>query len=50
MMHKFHELLREADIDKNHMVENQTDFHTAICFLVGIQIYYIEFFQKFYLI
>ena len=49
MMHKFHELLREADIHKNHMVENQTDFHTASCFLVDIQIYYIEFFQKFYL-
>ena len=35
MMHKFHELLREADIHKNQMVENQTDFHTASCFLVA---------------
>ena len=51
MMHKFHELLRKADINKNQIVENQTDFHTASCFLVDIQIYYyIEFFQKLYLI
>ena len=34
------ELLREADIHKNQMVENQTDFHTASCFLVDVKIYY----------
>ena len=39
MMHKFHELLAEIDINKNQMVENNTDFHTATCFLVDIQIY-----------
>ena len=39
MMYTFHELLRKADIDKNQMVENQTDFHTASCFLVDIHIY-----------
>ena len=51
MMNKFHELLIEADIHKNQMIENQTDFDTASCFLVDIQIYYfIEFFQKLYLI
>ena len=50
MMHKFHELLKEVDIDKNQMVENQTDFGIARCFLVDIRIYYyIEFFQKFHL-
>ena len=50
MMHKFHELLREADIHKDQMVENQTDFLTASYFLVDIHIYYyIEFFQKLYL-
>ena len=51
MMHKFYELLRGAAIHKNQMVENQTDFHTASCFLVNIHIYhYTEFFQKLYLI
>ena len=35
MMHKFHELLREVDIHKNQMVENQAHFHTANCFLVA---------------
>ena len=51
MMNKFHELLKEVDIHKNQMVENQTDFPTATCFLVDIQIYYsIEFFQKHHLI
>ena len=38
MVHEFQELLREADIHKNQMVENQTDFHTASCFLIGIHI------------
>ena len=51
MMHKFHELLKEVDIRKNQMVENQTDFCTTRCFLVDVKIYYyIEFFQKLYLI
>ena len=51
MIHKFHELLREADIHKDQMVENQTDFYTASCFLVDIDMYYYtEFFQKLYLI
>ena len=50
MMHKLHKLLRD-DIHKNQMVENQTDFHTASCFLVDIQTYYyVDFFQKLYLI
>ena len=35
MMHTFHELLRKAD----NQTENQTDFHTASCFLVDIHIY-----------
>ena len=47
MMRKFHELLREADVHMNQMVENQVDFH-ASCFLVDIQMYYqMKFFQKF---
>ena len=51
MMHKFHKLLKQVDIHKYQIVENQTDFCTAWCFLVDIQIYcYIEFFQKLYLI
>ena len=29
MMPRFHELLREADIHMNHMIESQTGFHTA---------------------
>ena len=40
MMHKFHELLREADIHKKtKMVENQTDSHTGkllVCIFVGL--------------
>ena len=51
MMHKFHELIREADVHKDEMVENQTDFHTVSCFLVDSQIYYwTDFFQKLCLI
>ena len=42
MMHEFHELLTESDIHKNQMVENQTGFYTARCFLVDIQIYYYK--------
>ena len=42
MMHKFHELLREADIHKNQMVENQAGFYTSSYFLVDIQIYYYK--------
>ena len=38
MMHEFHELLKEVVIYANQMVENQTDFCTAWCFLVDIQI------------
>ena len=49
MMHKIHEPLKEVDFHKNQMVENQTDFHTARCFLVDIQIfYYTEFEQDFH--
>ena len=40
MMHKCHELLTKADIYINQMVENQTDFHTASCFLVDIHSLY----------
>ena len=46
MLHKFHKLLREADIHKNQMVENQTDFYTASCFLVGIYILLYKIFSK----
>ena len=42
MMHKFHELLRKADVHKNQMVENQSSFYTASCFLVDIQICYYK--------
>ena len=38
MMHILCELWREADNHMNYMVENQTDFHKASCFLVDIQI------------
>ena len=40
MMHKCHELLTKADIYINQMVENQTDFHTASCFLIDIHSLY----------
>ena len=46
MMHKFHELLKEADIHINQMVENQTDFHTTRCFLVDSNILLNRIFQK----
>ena len=46
MMYTFHELLRKADIDKNQMVENQTDFHTASCFLVDIHSLLYRIFSK----
>ena len=46
MLHKLHELLREADIHKNQMVENQTDFYTASCFLVGVYILLYRIFSK----
>ena len=47
MMHKFHELLREADIHKKtKMVENQTDSHTANCWsaylLVSLFLFFIR--------
>ena len=46
MMHKFHELLKEAGIHINQMVENQTDFHTTHCFLVDSNILLNRIFQK----
>ena len=37
-MHIFREVCNEADIHMNHMIENQTNFHKASYFLIGIQI------------
>ena len=48
MMHIFCELWREPDIHMAHMVENQTGFHRASCFLENILFSYFQILNKIY--